>query len=1132
MADIAELGVKVTTEGASESAKQLDALASSAEQAQRKTEELGKSQGKTSENLSSARNAASMFGEALTKVASDSTALGAALGGAAGAGLAEIVGNLTTGIIRWVGAMVTAGDQLKELSDKTDLSARDLQKWSYIGDQVGVNSRALVSSVQMLHQRLGDLSDGTGVAGQALKRLGIDQQALNAVGGDTNAMLDLLHSRMQGIIDPSERANVLFQLFGRSARDLAPLFKASSEDIARLSTEFDALGIAMSDRLVNASDQLTDSTNALFGALRGMLYPALEAIIDPLSKFVDWIKDAVAQSGAMREAAFLLEHAVNLLSVPFRALGVVLIGVATSFEIALITLRAGATTLIALANNDIPAAKDALATAGDQIVEVSRRNRAAMADMLGVQDEVAESARRVSTEQQELSRAYALVGKTAQSATGVTATFHLELQALQLVAKDAGWSQKQYTEAVEELISKQPSAVRLVREWKEQLRDAERAKRDGAAALRDYLREQEKLARYADQQVARAIKLAEAEAKAIRIIEDARAKEIAAMEAGTAAITKKAEATQFDIDKVEGRIAKYETFETVQLRAEAANYRETASIIAMFDPTSELIKAYEERAAAIDALISKQQQLGEATESAQAARDAASQWTSAANQIEQALTDALVNGFNSGKSIAKSVGEWIVNYFKATISRGIAQAFTGIIASGVSTIASAAGGGGSVLGGISSIGGTGGLINSAMGAIGLGGGISGLGAGFGSGVLGAFGGAFGEGASLLGAGFGAEGIGMMAGAAAPYIAAAYGLYRIISGVGTGRTRGPAWQQWGAQTAGGTPWDAYSGVTPNPALGGAGYFNPQLNSIINAVSSAASAFGGRANPNTAYGLYVAQGTEGSGALADARVRSASGAALFGYSNNGANEDVYQRLMSTVPGMILAGLQDSELPAQIKAYFNSVSANGVSQEQLDLMLQTASAAQTMADSFKQLGGPFAQLQNLSVEARIALANMAGGIEDFTAKVSGYYSAFYSNEEQQAMALLSAQRTLEAAGIDTSNLRDRAGFRSAVEGLDLSTEDGQKKFAAYMNAAGAFASGSDLLAATGQTLAQLTADAPDYTVPLVTLNQQTDITNTLLASIVDAVRNQQLGVNVVVNVPATVEVGQWGGTTGGGN
>jgi tape measure domain-containing protein len=538
-------------------------------------------------------------------------------------------------------------------------------------------------------------------------------------------------------------------------------------------------------------------------------------------------------------------------------------------------------------------------------------------------------------------------------------------------------------------------------------------------------------------------------------------------------------------------------------------------------------------------------------EAANASRDA---WLDFARDIESALTDAMVRGFNGSKSIVQSIGEWIVNYFKTTVARGIAQSLMAAIAAGMSSAASASGGGGgSGLGSLLSVGaslfGGGGGGASGIGSLlgGVGGMASIIGSFGGTGFLGGVGATLSGTASMGGlsalgsmAGGGSLSAGAAAlGVVAPYLALAYGLYRVISGVGTGRMRGPAWQQWSSQTAGGGAYNPYAGVTNNPALGGAGYFNGQIASIIGAVNAGAAAFGGRANRNTAYGLYVSQGTEGSGALADARVQSASGRALFGYSNNGGNADVYQRLMSAVPGMVLAGLQDSDLPPRIKEYFNSVSANAITQEQLDGMLKTAGAAHQMAEAFKQLGGPFAQIQNLSVDARMALADLAGGIEAFSQKVASYYSNFYSAEEQQAMSLLSAQRTLAGAGIDTSNLRSREDFRRAVEGVDLSSAEGQQRFAAYMNAAGAFASGSDLLSATGMSLSQLTAGAPNYdswslmaegqAATVVSLGQVNDTLTQVGAAIVAAIKDQQIEVDVKVNSPAAVDVG-W--VTGGGN
>lgn len=559
------------------------------------------------------------------------------------------------------------------------------------------------------------------------------------------------------------------------------------------------------------------------------------------------------------------------------------------------------------------------------------------------------------------------------------------------------------------------------------------------------------------------------------------------------------------------------------------------------------VEAMRERVRLLGIELDEQERLAKAAKESESAKVVAAEWKRVSEQIENSLTDALVNGFNKGKGFFQSIGDWIVNYFKATVARGIAQAIMGGIGLGTATAANASPLGSMLSGFLGSPGGNdgagSGILGSLIGPISGGMGLGALGTGFMGGLSGlgtslGFSGTMANAGWLMANGNMLGGLGMGLGAAAPYLAAAYGLYRIISGVGTGRQRGEAFQEFSALTgAGSTIGGFWGGNVKNPAGGSwqGGHYDTQLKAVIDAVNMTAKSFGGSGNTGTQYGQFASWSPDGLGALVAGDVRSASGRQLFSYSQNGSNADMGQRLAALAPNLILAGLKDSNLPKQIKDYFESFDMGQgklFTQEEVDAAIQLAAAAQQMAMAFRDLGGPFLALNDMSVEARKSLADLTGGFDAFIQKVQGYYSEFYSPEEQSAMSLMSANKTLEAAGIDTGQFKGsteeevKRSFRSYLETLDPSKEP--EKFAAMINAAGSFASGAELLANTGMSLDELTANAPDYTIQLDTVaaaaentNAILSTTNGILSQILEAIRNQVVNVNVSAPAGQGVEV-----------
>jgi hypothetical protein len=369
---------------------------------------------------------------------------------------------------------------------------------------------------------------------------------------------------------------------------------------------------------------------------------------------------------------------------------------------------------------------------------------------------------------------------------------------------------------------------------------------------------------------------------------------------------------------------------------------------------------------------------------------------------------------------------------------------------------------------------------------------------------------------------------MALGAAVPYIAAAYALYRVISGVGTGRDRGPAYQEWSNLTgAGAQGANLFAGAINNPGGGtwAGGHYDAQLASVIGASSSLARLFGGSLNSGTQFGQFTSTSPDGLGAQVVGDVRGANGRGLYYFNQNAGNADRGALLAQMIPGMIMAGLQDANLPARISEYFNTgIDARLVDQATLDRMVEAASAAHAMAEAFADLGGPFAQFADMTVDARLAILELTGGLDAFTSKMQGYYSEFYSQEERAALALVDAQRTLQEAGIDTSGITSRESYRALVESID--PRSNPEQFAALINAAGSFASGSDILGLSGMNLREFTAGAPGLNAPAEIVTAQ-DTTNTLLGGIysgivemIDAVRNQ--AIQITVTAPVGSEVG----------
>ncbi len=155
-----------------------------------------------------------------------------------------------------------------------------------------------------------------------------------------------------------------------------------------------------------------------------------------------------------------------------------------------------------------------------------------------------------------------------------------------------------------------------------------------------------------------------------------------------------------------------------------------------------------------------------------------------------------------------------------------------------------------------------------------------------------------------------------------------------------------------------------------------------------------------------------------------------------------------------------------------------------EQMEAILALEAAHQqarltldTVSDAARNLNLNFDATSPYALDAAQSLVELMGGLEAFTQATNNYYELFYSQQEQQQLALAQSADAVSqfndmlglsgAAAIDTAT-----EFRAYVESLDLTTEEGRQAYAAAMDVASAMAA----VAESGMSLDQLIDSLPE--------------------------------------------------------
>ncbi|QZA80181.1 tape measure protein [Deefgea piscis] len=435
---------------------------------------------------------------------------------------------------------------------------------------------------------------------------------------------------------------------------------------------------------------------------------------------------------------------------------------------------------------------------------------------------------------------------------------------------------------------------------------------------------------------------------------------------------------------------------------------------------------------------------------ADAAQKTRDEWQKTSDSISTSITDALMRGFEDGKDFAKNFKDTLVNMFKSLVLQPIIKMGVqgGLSAVGLGSLAGTANAsaGGVNLGGMDLSG----LITKGIG------GIASLAGASASGIGGIAAGASvaGQGATLAASSMGslASSLGSVAstlGTVMPYVGVAIAAYTMFKKFEGGETRSGTDL---AVDAAGSVRKVQGPSGGDFTQGGAAN---QLSAMVSNVNGILAATGSQLKVASGYGALETS-KNGKGFAYAGGVLSNG----VGFGNVGDNETLRQvgrgsktaeqaaaEYTARINDAMVSAIAASDAPNAVK----KIIANGGAS---DAVIAAIGEQANAVAGFGAVIGllPMAQLSALTYDAKAGLLGFAGGLENLTGSLKTYYDNFYTDAEKSANVTRNMTDALSAVGVKLPETRE--AFRAVVEAQDLTTESGQKAYAALLGVSGAFA------------------------------------------------------------------------------
>ena len=231
------------------------------------------------------------------------------------------------------------GDRLAKMSARTGISVEALSELGYAADQSGADLTSLEGGVRRMQKFLLEASKGSQTAEFALGKLGLRFADLEQLSPEEQ--FTLIADRLSRVEDPTRRAALAMEVFGKSGTALLPLIQDGAQGIAALREQARELGLVISTEDAQAAETFGDRLDDLWKvvksgvfAIGAALAPELQDLAIRATRIAKTTADWVRQNKSLIVTVFKVAVGVAAGGAALIVLGTVISAVGTAFGVA------------------------------------------------------------------------------------------------------------------------------------------------------------------------------------------------------------------------------------------------------------------------------------------------------------------------------------------------------------------------------------------------------------------------------------------------------------------------------------------------------------------------------------------------------------------------------------------------------------------------------------------------------------------------------------------------------------------------------------------------------------------------------------------------------------------------------
>ena len=216
-----------------------------------------------------------------------------------GTKLAGLGASVVTPLLGATKVFADMGSDMVDMSQRTGVSVEALSELGFAAEQSGADVETLEAGLRKMQKQIVEAASGSETAREALGKLGLTVDDLAKLSPDQQ--LKLIGDRLSQIQNPTLKAALAMEVFGKSGTKLLPLFANGARGIEELQQQARDLGLTMSTDDAQAAEAFGDTLDVLWKVLKKTVFtigsalaPLLTEVAEGVTRVVvtvtNWIK--------------------------------------------------------------------------------------------------------------------------------------------------------------------------------------------------------------------------------------------------------------------------------------------------------------------------------------------------------------------------------------------------------------------------------------------------------------------------------------------------------------------------------------------------------------------------------------------------------------------------------------------------------------------------------------------------------------------------------------------------------------------------------------------------------------------------------------------------------------------------